>query len=141
MTEMVVLAPYPLCPACREVNGGLVAVRHRQVHLRAHGREACVDRGLAGLLAHLWAVCETRGCCEDEGGRAYVVPTPETRPAAVDLLIRAGLDPTASEGVLWFRVPPGARLDDAEFVGRVLDRPPVREWRWRADTEGRFEPR
>lgn len=45
----VILGPYPLCPMCRETNGGLIAVRHRQVHLRAHGQQACVDRGLAGL--------------------------------------------------------------------------------------------
>ncbi|MFI7425456.1 hypothetical protein ACIBPB_00565 [Micromonospora sp. NPDC049836] len=136
---MVVLGPYPLCPACREVNGGLVAARHPQVHVRAHGREACVDRGLAGLIVHLWAVCETRSCCEDDNGAAYVVPTPDTRAAAEELLTRLGLRVTTSAGILHFAVPPGFRLGDAEFVRRALARPPAGEVRWRVGESGRFE--
>ncbi|KKK06385.1 hypothetical protein [Micromonospora sp. HK10] len=117
---MVVLGPYPLCAACREVNGGLLAARHPQVHVRAHGREACVDRGLAGLIVHLWAVCETRSCCEDENGAAYVVPTPDTRAAAEELLTRLGLRVTTRADILHFPVPAGFRLGDAEFVRRAL---------------------
>lgn len=135
----VVLGPYPLCPACREVNGGLGAVRHRQVHVRAHGREACVDCGLAGLIIHLWAVCETRSCCEDDNGRAYVVPTPDTREAAEQLLTRLGLRTSTSEGVIWFPIPPGFRLDDAEFIRRALAEPAGQTVRWRVGDSGRFE--
>jgi hypothetical protein len=131
----VVLGPYPLCPACRVTNGGLISVSHRQVHLRAHGKQACIDRGLAGLLTNLWAVCETRSCCENNGGRAYVVPTAETCDAAVDMVTRLRLHPWVRDGIIYFQVP-AFRLDDAETIRRALDQPEVR---WRA-AGGRFEP-
>lgn len=127
----VVLGPYPLCPACRKTNGGLVAVRHRQVHLRAHGKEACVDRGIAGLLASLWAVCDTRSCCEDEDGQAYVVPTRDTCDAAAQLLTRLGLHPTVVDGTIYFRMPDSFGLDDVEQVHRRLQRPAVMQVNWR----------
>jgi hypothetical protein len=110
----VVLGPYPLCPFCRTRNGGLIAVRHRQIHLRAHGKEACVDQGIAGLLARLWAVCDSRSCCEDEGGRAYVVPTAGTCDAAIHLLTGLGLDPELMNGIVYFQITGSIRLDDVE---------------------------
>ena len=119
--EYVVLGPYPLCALCREVNGGLVAVRHRQVHLRAHGKQSCVDRGLAGLIANLWAVCDTRSCCEDDNGRAYVVPTTDMHEAAERLLVKLGLRPESEDGTIYFRVPTSLRLHEAEFVRRALE--------------------
>lgn len=134
----VVLGPYPLCAACRKVNGGLVAVQHRQVHVRAHGKEACVDQGLAGLMTHLWAVCDTRSCCENDKGRAYVVPTPETREAAEQLLTRVGLRPATEEGIIYFPVPRSFRLHDAEFVRRASEQPHGQTMRWRVDGNGRF---
>ena len=118
--EYVVLGPYPLCALCREVNGGLVAVRHPQVHVRAHGKQSCVDRGLAGLIANLWAVCDTRSCCEDDNGKAYVVPSPDTHEAAERLLVKLGLRPESKDGTIYFRVPTSLRLDDAELVRRAL---------------------
>ncbi|MEV0397643.1 hypothetical protein [Polymorphospora rubra] len=136
----VVLGPYPLCVACRKVNGGLVAVRHRQVHVRAHGRQSCVDRGLAGLIPHLWAVCETRSCCEDDGGKAYVYATLDTVDAAEELLTRLGLHVTKTEGALTFPVPRSLDLHDAESVRRALEQPHGRTSRWRVDGAGRFEP-
>ncbi|WP_250008898.1 hypothetical protein [Actinoplanes sp. M2I2] len=117
---MAILGPYPLCAECRKTNGGLVAVGHRQVHLRAHGKQACVDQGLKGLFAVVWAVCDTRGSCEDAEGEAYLVPTAETFDAAEDLLWRLGLGPTAREGALWFRTPTRFRLDDAGHVRHAL---------------------
>lgn len=135
----VVLGPYPLCAACRKANGGLVAVQHRQVHLRAHGKEACVYRGLAGLIAHLWAVCDTRSCCENDNGRAYVVPTPDTREELERLLARVGLPAAKKEGLLYFPVPRSFRLHDAEFVRRALEQPRGQAVRWRVDKNGRFE--
>jgi tetratricopeptide (TPR) repeat protein len=119
--EYVVLGPYPLCALCREVNGGLVAAMHRQVHLRAYGKQSCVDRGLAGLIACLWAVCDTRSCCEDDNGRAYVVPTTDTHEAAERLLVKLGLRPESEDGAIYFRVPTSLRLHDAEFVRRALE--------------------
>jgi hypothetical protein len=98
----IVLGPYPLCALCQKTNGGLIAVRHRQVHLVAHGKEACVDRRLADLIVRLWAVCDTRSCCEDENGRAYVVPTVDTREAAEDLLTERGISYVNERGFLYF---------------------------------------
>jgi hypothetical protein len=115
----VVLGPYPLCPACRATNGGLVAVQHRQVHLRAHGKQACVDRGLAGLIANLWAVCDTRSCCEDEDGWAYVVAAVDTRAAAERMLAQLGLNPVLRDGALYFRAAPSSHLEDADHVRRL----------------------
>lgn len=76
------LGPYPLCEVCARTNGGLTHARHAQTHIAAHGQSACVDEKLADLLLQLWAVCETKSCCQDEGGRAYVTPTRETRAEA-----------------------------------------------------------
>jgi hypothetical protein len=135
----VVLGPYPLCALCREVNGGLVAVRHRQVHLRACGKQSCVDRGLAGLIANLWAVCDTRGCCEDDNGRAYVVPTTDTHEAAERLLVKLGLRPECEDDTIYFRVPTSFRLHHAEFVRRALEQPASPVVRWQVDDTGTFK--
>lgn len=132
-----VLGPYPLCLLCQRINGGLVAVRHRQVHLRAAGREACVDRGLAGLMAVLWEVCETRSCCEGDGDEAYVVPAPEAEEAAVALLARLRLHPRADAGTVYFR--PAYYLGDKDEVRRQLARPPSTQWHWRVTAGGYFE--
>src|SRR5690349_19768129 len=121
------------------VNGGLISVRHRQVHLRAHGKEACVDRGIAGVLASLWAVCDTRSCCEDEGGRAYVVPTAETRDAAVQLLTGLRLNPELVDGTVYFRNSDSIRLDDLEQVRRTLQRQSEVMEVWRVNALGVFE--
>ncbi|MEU4156373.1 hypothetical protein [Actinoplanes sp. NPDC026670] len=102
----VELGPFPLCPRCQETNGGLVAVRHRQVHVEIAGKQACVDQGLAGVIAALWPVCDTRSCCEDDDGRAYVVPTSETTDAAEAALTGLGLTVERTpEGVLHFTLP------------------------------------
>jgi hypothetical protein len=134
----VVLGPYPLCAACRETNGGLVAVRHRQVHLRAHGKQACVDRGLAGLIASLWAVCDTLSCCEDEGGRAYVAPASDSLEDAELVLTRLGLNPALEGTALCFRVPQPSRLHDVEYVRRALAAPSGRVVIGRTDEHGVF---
>ena len=136
----VVLGPYPLCLTCQKTNGGLIAVRHRQTHLRAHGREACVDRGLAGLLASVWAVCDTRSCCENDGGRAYVVPTADTCDAAAHLLTKLGLHPAILDGTIYFQTPTSFRLDDVDQVRRVLEQPGGAQSRWRVNENGVFEP-
>ncbi|GIJ50962.1 hypothetical protein Val02_78480 [Virgisporangium aliadipatigenens] len=135
----VALGPYPLCPACRMTNGGLIAVRHRQIHLKAHGKEACVDRGIAGLLGSLWAVCDTRSCCEDEGGRAYVVPTAETCDAATQLLSSLRLHPTVVDGIIYFRLPDAFRLDDVEQVRQRLQGPAGIQVTWRLNSAGVIE--
>jgi hypothetical protein len=135
---VVVLGPYPFCEACRLTNGGLIAVKHRQIHLRAHGKESCVDAGLVGLLAALWSVCETRSCCEDSNGRAYVVPTSETREAAEQMLTALGLRWVNEEGFLFFRVPDSSRLSDIEYVQRLLGQPGGRIIHVRADEMGGF---
>ena len=110
---VVVLGPYPLCDQCQETNGGLVAVAHRQIHLRAHGKEACVDEGLVGLIDRLWTVCDTTSSCEDENGRAFVIPTDETVAAAEEMLTSLGITYENEAGALFFRLdaplaPPGA---------------------------------
>jgi hypothetical protein len=119
-------------------NGGLVAVRHRQIHLHAHGKEACIDRGIVGLLASLWAVCDTRSCCEDDGGRAYVIPTSDTRAAAVDMLTRLGLRPRTVGGIVWFDNATALHLDDIDAVRRAAEQPQGRQVRWRV-RDGKFE--
>lgn len=98
-----------------------MAVRHRQVHLRAHGKESCVDSGIAGLMASLWAVCDTRSCCEDEGGRAYLVATQETEREARNLLAMLGLNPRTENGGLSFQVPEPAWLHDAAAVRLAVE--------------------
>ncbi|MEU8005100.1 hypothetical protein AB0B66_28425 [Catellatospora sp. NPDC049111] len=134
----VFLGPYPLCPQCQATNGGLVSVRHRQIHLRAHGKEACVDQGLVGLLAGLWAVCDTRSCCEDDGGRAYVIPTSATRAAAVEMLTQLGLRPDVVGGIVWFDKDTALRLDEIDAVRRALAQPQGHQVHWRV-RDGRFE--
>lgn len=134
----VVLGPYPLCALCRQTNGGLVAVRHRQVHLQAHGRQSCVDRGLVGLIASLWAVCDTRSCCEDEQGRAYVVPASGSSEAAELVLTRLGLRPEPEHGTIYFRLPRPSRLHDVEYVRRALAEPAGSVFVWRTDERGTF---
>jgi hypothetical protein len=104
----VVLGPFPLCDQCKQTNGGLVAVRHRQIHVRANGREACVDEGLADLMVQLWAVCETTSCCEDKDGRAYAVPATGHVDAAELFLIGLGVDVSNERGVLYFPLPAAA---------------------------------
>jgi hypothetical protein len=136
---VVVLGPYPLCGACVKTNGGLVSVRHQQAHVAAHGKESCVDRGLAGLIVHLWSVCETYSCCEDDGGLAYVVASAETRAAAVDLLERLGLEPRIEEGFVRFRVPEYPRLDDAEEVRQALVGPQHTLITLRVDENGELQ--
>ncbi|WP_179118336.1 tetratricopeptide repeat protein [Saccharothrix sp. ALI-22-I] len=106
--DEVVLGPYPLCDACKQVNGGLVAVRHRQVHVRAHGKESCVDQGLAGIMAGLWAVCDTTTCCEDEDGRAYVAPVAGQAFAAEEFLAGLGIRVENEGGALYFALPSSA---------------------------------
>ncbi|GAA0485379.1 hypothetical protein Ade02nite_08860 [Paractinoplanes deccanensis] len=133
------LGPYPLCPSCRLINGGLIAVSHRQVHLRAHGKEACVDRGIAGLLACLWAVCDTRSCCENDGGKAYVVPTADTCDAAVRMLADLGLDPEVTDGVVSFQERGTLRLDSVEHVRRRLQGRSGIMTIWRVNGSGVFE--
>src|ERR1044071_2279102 len=109
---VVVLGPYPLCDQCQETNGGLVAVAHRQIHLRAHGKEACVDEGLVGLVDRLWTVCDTTSSCEDDNGRAFVIPTEETLGAAEEMLTSLNIAYENEAGALFFRLeaplpPPG----------------------------------
>ncbi len=132
------LGPYPLCPPCREINGGLVSVRHRQIHLRAHGKEACIDQGLVGLIASLWAVCDTLSCCEDDGGRAYVIPASDTRAPAVEMLTKLGLRPTTKSGVVWFQNGTALRLDDIDAVRRAVEHPHGRQVHLRV-RDGKFE--
>ncbi|MPZ83159.1 MAG: tetratricopeptide repeat protein [Actinophytocola sp.] len=101
----IVLGPYPLCDKCRSANG-VVAMRSRQVHVRAHGHESCVDVRLAGIMRRLWAVCETTGCGEDEDGRSFVIPAFGQSGSARRVLVGLGLEVTAERGVLFFRLPP-----------------------------------
>ena len=96
------LGPYPLCAACQRTNGGLTHAAHPQRHIEAHGQAACVDEELADLIAQLWAVCETKSCCQDEDGRAYMTPTPETRAAAEAWLVERGIPcEVDGRGRLW----------------------------------------
>ncbi|MEJ3745560.1 hypothetical protein WEI85_19995 [Actinomycetes bacterium KLBMP 9797] len=99
-----------------------------------------MDRGLVGLLASLWAVCETRSCCEDEGGQAYVVPTVESCDAAVEMLIKLGLRPKDVGGIVYFQTPTSFRLDDAEQVRQVLEQPGGAQLLWRVNENGAFGP-
>jgi hypothetical protein len=96
---------YPLCGACRQVNGGLVSNRHRQVHVRAHGKESCVDEHLTGVIVGLWEVCDTTNSCQDHDGRAYVVPTPDTVADGERFLTGLGLVVDNEDGILLFRLP------------------------------------
>ncbi len=96
---------FPPCDACQQANGARVATRHRQVHLRANGRESCVDEHLTGVIVGLWQVCETTGSCQDHDGRAYVVPTPDTLAEGERFLTGLGLVVDNEDGVLFFRLP------------------------------------
>ncbi|GAA4586081.1 hypothetical protein GCM10023194_31080 [Planotetraspora phitsanulokensis] len=98
-----------------------------------------MDRGIAGLLASLWAVCDTRSCCENEGGRAYVVPTAVSRDAATQLLSNLGLHPTVVDGIVYFRMSDSFRLDDVAQVRRRLQRPTGIQVTWRVNDSGVFE--
>jgi hypothetical protein len=101
----VELGPYPLCARCKQTNGGLVSVRHRQIHVRAHGQESCVDQGLARLIANLWEVCHTSSACEDSEGRAYVVACAETIDAGERRLTELGLAVQREGWALYFEMP------------------------------------
>lgn len=96
--------PYTPCDACQRRDGGPVAVRHRQVHVRVDDRESCVDSRLADVIRRLWTVCDTRGCCEDDGGRAYVVPATGQSALAEQVLLDLGFDVANEDGVLYFRL-------------------------------------
>lgn len=104
LAHEVVAGPYALCATCQRHNDGLVAVRHRQVHVRANGRESCVDHRLAEVMRRLWSVCDTRSCCEDEDGRAYVVPATGQSALAEQVLLDLGFDVANEDGVLYFRL-------------------------------------
>jgi hypothetical protein len=84
-------------------------------------------------------VGDTRSCCENEGGRAYVVPTVGTCDAAVGLLASLDLGPTVVDGVIYFRRTGAIRLDDVEQVSRRLQGPAGIQVSWRLDDSGRLE--
>ncbi|MFE9575396.1 tetratricopeptide repeat protein [Nocardia sp. NPDC006044] len=103
---MVVLGPYPLCAQCEQTNGGLVAVGHPQRHVRANGRESCVDQGLADIITALWnANCDTRNSCQDADGDALVVPAIGHVAAAIDVLAQIGIQARNDNGALYFPLP------------------------------------
>jgi hypothetical protein len=96
---------YRLCDKCFRTNGGLIYTRHRQVHASAHGRQSCVDERLVDIIASLWQVCETRSCCQDDDGIAYVVPTTATIDAAHEALAQLGIEAERVNGALCFPLP------------------------------------
>ncbi|HEX6356624.1 tetratricopeptide repeat protein [Actinophytocola sp.] len=103
-----VIGPYPLCDECKKVNGGLVAVRHRQVHISANGRQSCVDEGLADVVTALWqADCDTTSACQDEygNGRAYVYVVCDDVVAAQRCLTGLGLTVEKEACALYFHLP------------------------------------
>ena len=126
------LGPFPLCDACRERNGGLVATLHRQVHVKVGERESCVDEDLAGLVARVWTVGDTVSACQDsaEHGRAYIVPEPDSREPVAALLRDLGLDVSDEDGWLYLRLPRSvspeppdwSRIDIAAPLPEVLAR-------------------
>jgi hypothetical protein len=99
---------YRLCDSCLRTNGGLIYTRHRQMHVSAHGQQSCVDERLAGIIVSLWEVCETRSCCQDDDGVAYIVPTTATIDAAQDALARLGIVAERVDGALCFPLPAAA---------------------------------
>ncbi|MEU4517362.1 hypothetical protein AB0F52_01435 [Amycolatopsis sp. NPDC024027] len=112
------LGPYPLCETRQSVNGSLTHVRHPQQHIEAHGQAACLDEKLAELLVQLWAARETKSCCQDEDGRAYVTPTRETRAAGEAWFAERGIPCEADErGRPWFS---GYRKAQPVSVGRMM---------------------
>ncbi|MEV6557427.1 tetratricopeptide repeat protein [Nocardia sp. NPDC051756] len=103
---MVVLGPYPLCAQCEQTNGGLIAVRHRQRHIRANGREACVDLAMVDIITTLWkANCDTRSNCQDTDGHALVVPATGHASEAMAVLAGIGIQARNDNGELHFRLP------------------------------------
>lgn len=108
-----VLGPYPPCDRCRAPSRGPVGTRHRQVHVAANGREACVDEGLADLMPKLWAVCDTVNSCEHAAdvipgamAKAYVIPAPGHAEAAERVLVELGFDVQHDDHSLMFRLQP-----------------------------------
>jgi hypothetical protein len=69
-----------------------------------------------------------------------VVPTADSRDAAVEMLTMLGTGPTVEDGVVYFRTPTSFRLDDAEQVRRMLAQPGGAQLRWRVDENGGFDP-
>ncbi|MFE3984941.1 hypothetical protein ACFXPR_10695 [Nocardia tengchongensis] len=123
----VVLGPYPLCALCEPVNGGLVAVRHRQRHLQVGDRQACVDSEIADILAILWEHgCDTVSCCEDTDGRAEVVPARGHAGRVVAVLAGMGIPAEVTDGVVHFHrpaLPPQPTSSSSRariLVGRLL---------------------
>lgn len=102
----VVLGPYPLCAVCEAVNGGLVAVRHRQRHVRVGERQACVDSEIADILETLWEHgCDTVSCCEDTDGKAEVVPARGQADRVAEVLADMGIRAEVTDGVVRFDRP------------------------------------
>ncbi|MEC3918899.1 tetratricopeptide repeat protein [Nocardia sp. CDC160] len=102
----VVLGPYPLCAHCELVNGGLVAVRHHQQHIRVADKQACVDTALADIVTALWEHgCDTVCSCEDIDGRAGVVPTEAHVDRAAKILADMGIHTENSDGAILFSLP------------------------------------
>lgn len=102
----VVLGPYPLCALCEQTNGGLVAVRHRQRHIQAGGRESCVDHGLSTIIATLWEHgCDTRNSCQDVEARAMVTPVIGQAQLAVNILADMGIHADTEDGTVYFSAP------------------------------------
>lgn len=108
LSGKVVLGPYPLCAECERTNGGLVAVRHRQIHVRAAGRESCVDHALRTIIARLWENgCDTRNSCQDFDSRAMVVPVAGQTRLAVEALARMGIHAEVVDTAVFFPLPTG----------------------------------
>ncbi|WP_280316094.1 hypothetical protein [Nocardia abscessus] len=102
----VVLGPYPLCAECERTNGGLVAVRHRQHHVRAGGRQSCVDHGLAAIIATLWERgCDTRNSCQNVETKAMVVPVAGQARLAVNILAGMGIHADTVDCAVYFSLP------------------------------------
>ncbi|MFF2550539.1 hypothetical protein ACFVUS_06035 [Nocardia sp. NPDC058058] len=103
----VILGPYPLCRYCEQTNGGLIAVRHRQIHIRAADRESCVDHKLTDIITTLWnRGCDTRSSCQDENGRAMVTPAAGHADLAVNILADMGIHTDEVDGLVYFTLPP-----------------------------------
>ncbi|MEV6067680.1 hypothetical protein AB0L82_14095 [Nocardia sp. NPDC052001] len=103
----VVLGPYPLCAMCEQTNGGLIAVEHRQLHVRAAGRESCVDHRLSEIIPALWnRGCDTRSSCQDANGAAMVVPVAGQADLAVHILSDLGIHAYSLDGEVYFPLPP-----------------------------------
>ncbi|WP_181725388.1 tetratricopeptide repeat protein [Nocardia gipuzkoensis] len=102
----VVLGPYPLCAQCEQTNGGLVAVRHRQRHIQAGGKQSCVDHGLSAIIATLWEHgCDTRNSCQDVDTRAMVTPAAGQTQLAVNILADMGIHADTVDCTVYFSLP------------------------------------